>query len=59
MMLADMKYPEYPVALGVIRDVPDVTYDGGVRMQAEQVTAKSKIHNVDELLRSGATWEVK
>ena len=58
-MLADMKYPEYPVALGVIRDVADVTYDGGVRMQAEQVTAKSKIHCVDDLLRSGSTWEVK
>lgn len=59
MMLADMKYPEYPVALGVIRDVPDVTYDGGVRMQEEQVTAKSRIHCVDDLLRSGSTWEVK
>lgn len=58
-MLADMKYPEYPVALGVIRDVADVTYDGGVRMQAEQVTAKAKIHCVDDLLRSGSTWEVK
>lgn len=59
MMLADMKYPEYPVALGVIRDVSDVTYDGGVRMQEEQVTAKSRIHCVDDLLRSGSTWEVK
>ena len=58
-MLADMKYPEYPVALGVIRDVADVTYDGGVRMQAEQVTAKAKIRCVDDLLRSGSTWEVK
>lgn len=58
-MLADMKYPEYPVALGVIRDVADVTYDGGVRMQAEQVTAKARIRCVDDLLRSGSTWEVK
>ena len=58
MMLADMKYPEYPVALGVIRDVSDVTYDGGVRMQAEQVTEKSHIHCVGDLLRSGSTWEV-
>ena len=58
MMLADMKYPEYPVALGVIRDVEDVTYDGAVRMQVEQVAAKAHIHCVDDLLRSGATWEV-
>ena len=59
MMLADMKYPEYPVALGVIRDVNDVTYDAAVRMQVEQVTAKSRIHCVDDLLRSGTVWEVK
>ena len=59
MMLADMKYPEYPVALGVIRDVNDITYDAAVRMQVEQVTEKSKIHCVDDLLHSGSIWEVK
>ena len=59
MMLADMKYPDFPVALGVIRDVKDVTYDEGVRNQVEQVKEKSKIKCVDDLLRSGSTWEVK
>ena len=59
MMLADMKYPEFPVALGVIRDVKDVTYDDGVTDQVEEVKAKSKIHCMDELLRSGSTWEIK
>ena len=59
MMLADMKYPDYPVALGVIRDVKDVTYDDGVRDQLAEVKAKSGIQCVDDLLRSGSTWEVK
>ncbi len=59
MALADMKGPQYPVALGVIRDVKDITYDDGVRDQVKEVTAKSKIHSVDELLRSGSTWEVE
>ena len=58
-MLIDMKWPEYPVALGVIRDVPDKTYDDNVRDQLEEVRAKSTIHNMDELLHSGSTWEVK
>ena len=58
-MLIDMKYPEYPVALGVIRDVKDMTYDDNVRDQLLEVKAKSSIHNMDELLHSGATWEVK
>lgn len=58
-MLADMKYPDYPVALGVIRDVTDKTYDDQVRDQVIEVREKSKIRTMDQLLRSGATWEVK
>lgn len=58
-MLVDMKYPEYPVALGVIRDVADKTYDDNVRDQVLEVKGKAKIKNIDDLLHSGATWEVK
>ena len=58
-MLVDMKYPDYPVALGVIRAVKDKTYDDNVRDQVLEVKEKSKIKCVNELLRSGATWEVK
>lgn len=58
-MLVDMKYPEYPVALGVIRDVADKTYDDNVRDQVIEVKEKAKIKNVDQLLNSGATWTVK
>ena len=59
MMLAEMKGPELPVALGVIRNVKQVTYDDGVHDQVLEVTAKSRIHSVDELLHSGSTWEVR
>ena len=54
------KYPDYPVALGVIRAVEDdAVYDRAVERQVEEVKAASKIHSVDDLLRSGATWEVE
>jgi len=59
MALAEMKGPDYPVALGVIRDVKDATYDDCVRDQVKDIMQKSKIHCVDDLLRSGSTWEVK
>ncbi len=59
MMLATMDAPMYPVALGVIRDVADSTYNDNVRDQVESVRCKRTVNNVDELLRSGATWEVK
>ena len=59
MMLADMKWPDFPVALGVIREVPDITYEDEVAKQVEGVKAKAKVHNVDELLHGGSTWELK
>lgn len=58
-MLVDMKYPEFPVALGVIRDVEGKTYDTSVHEQVADVTAKAKLHNMNDILHSGATWEVK
>ncbi|MDD3033816.1 MAG: 2-oxoacid:ferredoxin oxidoreductase subunit beta [Bacteroidales bacterium] len=58
-MLIDMKYPELPIALGVIRAVKDKTYDDNVRDQVIDVKEHAQIHNMDELLRSGSTWEVK
>jgi len=57
--LAGMSLPEYPVALGVIRAISTKTYDAAMMEQHERVQARSKIRTVDELLKSGATWEVK
>jgi 2-oxoglutarate ferredoxin oxidoreductase subunit beta len=57
-MLANMKYPEYPVALGVIRAVPAPTYDRSVKEQIEEVKKHSKIKCMDDLLNSGSTWSV-
>ena len=59
MLLAEMKGPDFPVALGIIRDVQAPTYDEGVAKQVEDVKKASKIQCVDDLLRSGSTWEVK
>ncbi len=58
-LLAGMKYPEYPVALGVIRDVEAPNYDSEVERQVNEVKASAKISCMDDLLRSGDTWEVK
>ncbi len=58
-MLAAMKFPELPVALGVIRSVDDAqVYDQAVAAQIEWVQRDAKITSVEELLSSGETWEV-
>jgi 2-oxoglutarate/2-oxoacid ferredoxin oxidoreductase subunit beta len=58
-MLANMDYPEYPVALGVIRSVESPTYDMAVHEQIEEIRSKSKIKCMDDLLMSGSTWVVE
>jgi 2-oxoglutarate ferredoxin oxidoreductase subunit beta len=57
-MLANMRYPEYPVALGVIRSVEGPTYDMAVKEQIEAIKKTSKIKCMDDLLKSGSTWSV-
>ena len=57
-MLANMRYPEYPVALGVIRAVPAATYDRLLQEQIEEIKKLSKIKCMDDLLQSGSTWSV-
>lgn len=54
--LAELKDP---IAVGVIRSVDKPNYDIAVHQQIEEVKQKSKIKNMDDLLRSGAVWEVE
>lgn len=57
-MLANMRYPEYPVAMGVIRSVSGATYDKSMKEQIEGIKKISKIKCMDDLLMSGSTWNV-
>ena len=57
-MLAAMKYPDYPVALGIIRSVDEPVYDLEVEKQIETVQRDCKIKCMDDLLASGETWDV-
>ena len=57
-MLANMRWPNYPVALGVIRNVSAPTYDQAMENQINKVKETSKIKNMEDLLKSGNTWEV-
>jgi len=59
LALANMEYPNMPVALGVIRAYSQHGhYDHEVHSQITEIGNKSKIRTMDELLHSGATWEV-
>lgn len=59
LMLAKMAYPYFPIALGVIRSANYPTYDDLVEEQISYAKENGKIKNVDDLLNSGETWEIK
>jgi len=58
-MLARMRPPEFPAALGIIRAVSRSTFDKGLLSQLEYEKENAKFNTVDELLKSGETWEVE
>ncbi len=57
-LLAGMCWPDYPVALGIIRQVEAPAYDAEVERQVAEQRAAAKIGSVDALLASGSTWQV-
>ena len=59
LMLAKMSPPYFPIALGVIRSAMFSTYDDLVEEQIKSAKSNTKIKNVDDLLNSGDTWEIK
>lgn len=52
------QFAHLPVALGVIRDVEEETYDEAVNRQIEQVQQKSAVHSFSELLTTLEQWEM-
>ena len=59
LKLALMEGPDFPIALGIIRDVEAPTYNDAVEAQIAEVSEKKKYHNFQELLMTNDTWEVK
>jgi len=58
LKLAMMEGPEMPIAMGIIRDVVDETYDLAVEKQIAEVQAKSKIKTFDDLIATCEQWEM-
>jgi 2-oxoglutarate/2-oxoacid ferredoxin oxidoreductase subunit beta len=58
-MLANMKYPEYPVALGVIRAVLGSNYEVAIEEQIREIQKTSRIKSMEDLLNSGSVWDVE
>jgi len=58
MKLALMEGPDMPVAVGVIRDVAEETYDAAMEAQMIEIQAKSKIKTFDDLIATCEQWDM-
>jgi len=58
-MLAQMEAPAFPVPVGVYRNVDAPVFDLAMHAQVDQVTAKKGPGNLEALIYSGDTWEVR
>jgi len=58
MKLSLMEGPEFPVAIGVIRQVEAATYDAEVESQIAEIQETSKIKTFDQLIDSLEQWEM-
>jgi 2-oxoglutarate ferredoxin oxidoreductase subunit beta len=57
-MLSRMWWPDYPVPVGVLRDVSRPTHDELMTSQIEAVVAQRGEGDLHKLLESGETWTV-
>jgi 2-oxoglutarate ferredoxin oxidoreductase subunit beta len=57
-MLADMRNPDFPVAVGVLYCEPALTYDDAVYEQINAAVDANDQPDINSLLRSGSTWNV-
>lgn len=57
-MLCEMKPPDFPAALGVIRAVKAETLEEAIWNSIAEETKTSKMKSVDDLLVSGNTWTI-
>ncbi|MCZ2355695.1 MAG: 2-oxoacid:ferredoxin oxidoreductase subunit beta [Bacteroidia bacterium] len=57
-LLTQMKLPEFPVALGIIRNVKAPVFDESFNTQMKEMQAKSNLKNLDELFVSGSTFQI-
>jgi 2-oxoglutarate/2-oxoacid ferredoxin oxidoreductase subunit beta len=58
-LLANLRGPNFPLPLGVLRKVEAPSYDSMIHEQITQLSEKQGEGKMEKLLNSGDTWEVK
>jgi 2-oxoglutarate/2-oxoacid ferredoxin oxidoreductase subunit beta len=57
-MLARMEYPNYPVPIGIFRDVQKPTYEDMLAQQIDSAVQKLGPGDLEKLINAGDTWVI-
>lgn len=57
--LSNMRFPEFPVPIGIFRKVPRDVYNEDSSRQIKALTKEMGKGNMEELLNSGNVWDIK
>jgi 2-oxoglutarate ferredoxin oxidoreductase subunit beta len=57
-LLSSMEHPEYPVPMGVIREVQSATYNEGLADQVSEARARKGTGDLKTLFHSADTWTI-
>ncbi len=55
-VLADLKYPNFPLILGIFKNISTKTYEISVLEQEEYAKENAKIKTIEKLMDGGDTW---
>lgn len=58
-LLAELEPPQFPMALGVFRDIERPTYDALLMQQIQQAVQRRGRGDLRALLNAGTTWDVE
>jgi 2-oxoglutarate ferredoxin oxidoreductase subunit beta len=58
-MLGRMEYPEYPVPIGIFRDVERATYEDMMQEQIDDAVARTGPGDLEKLIKGGDTWMIE
>jgi len=57
-LLSRLQGPDFPLPMGVFRDLDEESYDAAVHRQIRTAREAGKVQDLDALLREGDTWQV-
>lgn len=58
-LLLDLKYPNFPLPVGIIRQVKSTTFEETLGVHKEHAKDTAKIKTINDLMYSGDTWTIK